>query len=177
MELPDEDAIYRQVGRSVVMFQALENEVLQLASYALDPEHTGRGRREAAGLWFGQLVSRTSEAVAAFLAEHRPADETDVRGRLDRLLADCGELARYRNRIVHSAYLFLEAGDDLVAVVRSDMTRGAGEDEVDFDQEALGEASFEEAMAKIAETAFGIGQCRLQLMHWYRPRDAGAGAT
>jgi hypothetical protein len=168
---PDEDAICRQVGRFVVMFQALESELLQLASYALDPDHTGRGRREAAGLWFGQLVSKTSEAVDAFLTEHRPADEMDVRGRLERLLADCRELAQHRNRVVHSAYLFLEGGDELVAIVRSDMTRGAREDEVEFDQEALNEASFEQAMTKIAETAFGIGQCRLQLIHWYRPRD------
>lgn len=172
-EPPDEDAIYRQVGRFVVMFQALENELVQLASYALDPEHSGRGRREAAGLPFGQLVSRTLEAVSAFLAEHRPADETDVGGRLDRLLDDCRQLARYRNRIVHSAYLFLEAGDELVAVVRSDMTPGHQEDEVEFDQEPVDGGSFEEAMTKIAETAFGIGQCRLQLIHW-SPRAGAA---
>jgi len=145
--------------------------LLQLASYALDPGHTGRGRREAAGLWFGQLVSKTAEAVDAFLAEHRPDDEMDVRARLDRLLEDCRELARHRNRVVHSVYLFLEGGEELVAIVRSDMTRGAQDDEVEFDQEALNEASFEQAMRKIAETAFGIGQCRLQLIHWYRPRD------
>lgn len=153
------------------MFQALENELLQLASYALDPDHTGRGRREAAGLWFGQLASKASEAVDAFLTEHRPADETDVRGRLGRLLADCRQLAQHRNQVVHSAYLFLEGGDDPIAIVRSDMTRGARDDEVEFDQEALNDASFEQTMTKIAETAFGIGQCRLQLIHWYRPRD------
>lgn len=95
----------------------------------------------------------------------------DVRGRLDRLLEDCRELARHRNWVVPSVYLFLEGGEELVAIVRSDMTRGAQDDEVEFDQEALNEASFEQAMRKIAETAFGIGQCRLQLIHWYRPRD------
>jgi hypothetical protein len=67
--------------------------------------------------------------------------------------------------------LFLEGRDELVAIVRSDMTRGAREGEVEFDQEGLNEASFEQAMTKIAETAFGIGQCRLQLIHWYWPRD------
>jgi hypothetical protein len=168
---PDEDAIYQQVGRFVVTFQALENELLQLASYALDPDQTGRGRHEAAGLWFGQLVSKTSEAVDAFLTEHRPADEMGVRGRLDGLLTDCRELGRQRNRVVHSAYLFLEGGDELVAIVRSDMTRGDRDNEVEFDQEALNETTFNRAMTSIAETAFGIGQCRLQLIHWYQPRD------
>lgn len=166
---PDEDAIYRQLGRFVVTFQALESELVQLAGFALDPDHTGRGRREAAGLWFGKLVDKTSDAVGAFLTEHRPADEMDVRGRLDVLLDACRQLAEYRNRVIHSAYLFLEGGDELIAIVRSDMTRGAREDEVEFDREVLHERSFDEAMTKVAETAFGIGQCRIQLIHWYRP--------
>lgn len=158
------------------MFQALETELVQLASFALDPDHAGQGRREAVGLSFGRLVGRTFEAVEAFLAVHRPADETDVCGRLDRLLTDCRELGRYRNRVVHSAYLFLESGGELAAVVRSDTSPGVGEDEVELDQEALDETSFGEAMGSIAETAFGLGQCRLQLIAWYRPRDAGEAA-
>lgn len=169
-DAPDEDAVYRQIGRFVVMFQVLEMELWQLAGYALDPGFTGSGRRDATGLSFGRIVSQTSEAVGKFLDEHRPADETNVRGRLDALLSDCREIARYRNRLVHSAYLFLEAGDKLVGIVRSDVSRGAQPDEVEFDHEALDGTSFNHEMSKIAQTAFGIAQCRLQLIHWYRPQ-------
>ena len=170
-EAADEDAVYRQIGRFVVMFQMLEAELWQLAGYALDPASTGRGRREVTGLSFGRLVSQTLSAVGAFLDEHRPADETNVRGRLDALLSDCREIARYRNRLVHSAYVFLEASDRLAAIVRSDVSRGAGPDQVELDQEALDGTSFDEEMTKIAETAFEIAQCRLQLIHWQRPAD------
>ena len=41
----------------------------------------------------------------------------------------------------------------------------------------LNEASFEETMVEIAETALGIGQCRIQLIHWYRPAIAARRAA
>jgi hypothetical protein len=165
----DEDAIYRELGRFVVTFQILENELLQLASFALDPQHIGHGRRAAANLWFGQLVDRTRTSVGEFLDEQR-VEEPEFRQGLNNLLTRCRELAHYRNRLVHSAFVFLESGEELFGIVRSYMTSEAEENEVELDQEMLREGSFEEAITEIAEVAFELGQCRLQLIHWYRPR-------
>jgi hypothetical protein len=165
----EEDAIYMQLGRFVVFFQALENQLFQLASFLLDPEHTGAGHHVAAGLKFGELVDQVSDSVGPFLRAHRGGDERDFRETLERLLARSRELAGYRNTVVHSAYVFLETGDELLAVVRSDMTPATQEDQVNLDQEALNDASFQKTMTEIAQTALGIGQCRLQLIHWYRP--------
>jgi hypothetical protein len=38
---PNEDAIYRQLGQFVVIFQALETQLVLLASYAIDPGNAG----------------------------------------------------------------------------------------------------------------------------------------
>jgi len=122
---------------------------LQLASFAIDPEHTGHGRRALAGLWFGQLVDKTAGSVGEFIDEHRQ-DEPEFRERLKALLGRCRELASYRNRVVHSAYVFMEAGDELVTVLRSDMRSRGPENDVEIDQELLREDSFEEAVAEIA---------------------------
>jgi hypothetical protein len=167
---PDEDVIYRELGRFVVAFQALANELFQLTSFSLDPEHAGHGRRALARVWFGDLVNRTWTNVNDFLNAHRGEDEeAEFRARLEALLAECRELARYRNSVVHSAYLFLEAADgELIGIVRSDMAEG-DDGEVELNQELLTEKSFDDAMGKIGEVAFGIGQCRVQLVHWYRP--------
>ena len=167
---PNEDAIYREVGLFVIAFQALQNQLFQLASFALDPEHAGHGRRAVAGLWFSDLVHRTAISVSDFL-DQRGMDEAEFRAHLEALLARCRELAHYRNRVVHSAYVFLEAGGELVGILRSDMSRGAEPDEVELDQELLHEESFKEAMNEIAEVAFWIGQCRIQLIGW-TGRDA-----
>jgi hypothetical protein len=59
--------------------QALENQLFQLASFALDPEHIGHGRRSVADLWFGRLVDKASTSVGHFLDEHGE-DEPEFSG-------------------------------------------------------------------------------------------------
>jgi hypothetical protein len=172
----DEDAIYRQLGRFVVTFQVLENQLVQLAGFALDPARAGfqarlgpdrAGRRRLVDeLWFGELVDETRRAVGDFLDQHR-GEEPEFREQLEVLLDRCREIARYRNKLIHSAYVFLEGGGELVGIMRSNLIAGAGDHEVDLDQEMLTEESFEAEMAEVAEVAFEIGQCRLQLIHWY----------
>jgi hypothetical protein len=70
--------------------------------------------------------------------------------------------------------VFLEGGDELVAILRSDMTRGAGKNEVELDQELLKEDSFKEVVSEIAQVAYEISQCHMQLIHWYKPERASA---
>jgi hypothetical protein len=163
---PDEDAIYRAVGLFVIVFQVLQSKLFQLASFALDPEHAGfQARRTLADLWFGGLVDRTATSVSDFL-DQRGRDEPEFRAHLEALLVRCRELAHYRNKVVHSAYVFLEGGGELLAILRSDMSKGAEPDEVELEQEWLHEDSFKEAMNEIAEVAFGLGQCHIQLIAW-----------
>jgi hypothetical protein len=96
-----EDAIYRDLGRYVVTFQHLQNELVQLASFALDPTHSGHGRRAVADLPFRKLITKTRTSVGQFLDEHR-GDEPEFREHLRDLLDRCGELADHRNKVVHS---------------------------------------------------------------------------
>jgi hypothetical protein len=164
-----EDAVYRDLGRYVVVFQALQNELVQLASFALDPTHSGEGRHQVAELRFGRLVKATRRSVHQFLDQHH-GEEPEFREHLEGLLQKCLDLAKHRNKVVHSTYLFMETMDDeLVAIVRSDMNKGAEPNEVDLDQEQLQEGSFDTAMGEIGEVAFQIGQCRTQLIAWYKP--------
>jgi hypothetical protein len=174
---PSEDAIYRQLGQFVVTFQALETQLVLLASYAIDPGHAGhharlppnrKGRRVlVSDLWFTTLVDETRKGVTAFL-DGQGREEPVFRDRLGELLDRCLEFGVYRNKVIHSAYLFLEAGGNLVAIVRSEMTEGLPEgSNVELDQEALAEDSFVAKMEEIGNVAFEIGQCRLQLIRWY----------
>ena len=136
---------------------------------------TRKGRRVlVSDLWFKDLVDAAREGVSAFLDEYRREEpafqqiEPEFRERVNDLLDQCLNLATYRNKVIHSAYLFLEGGGELVAIVRSDMSEGLPNgNTVELDQEVLTEDSFEVAMAEIANVAFEIGQCRLQLIHWY----------
>jgi hypothetical protein len=132
--------------------------LVQVASFALDPSHSGEGRHQVAGLRFGRLVKKTRRSVFGFLDEHR-GEEPQFRQRLEGLLEECRALAKHRNKVVHSTYLFMETMDDqLLAIVRSDMNKGAEPNEVEFDQEQLNEGSFDAAIREIGEVALAIGQ-------------------
>jgi hypothetical protein len=173
----DEDEIYRQLVRFEIFFKVLENQLVQLAGFArepatagfqarTDPSRTGR-RRLVDELLFSKLVDETARAVGAFLDEHG-AGESAFRDHLQELLVRCREIGRYRNKLVHSSYVFLEGGGALVGIMRSNMTTGIDENDVDLDQEMLTADSFNAEMAEIADAAFAIGQCRLHLIALYR---------
>ncbi len=159
----DEDAIYRQIGRFVVFFQSLESELISLTSLALDPESAGwNARPRLARLRFQELVDKTAPAVLAFTKEHR-GDVPEFQRRLEDLLARCRELARYRNGVIHSAYVHFEASDKVVAVVRSD-ARAPDE------HEYLDGESFNDALLAVAHVGFALAQCRVQLLQWHGRR-------
>lgn len=143
----------------------LENQIWQLGVLALGHRTSDRSRRQLTGLTFKELCERTQRAVYARLdALGRPAPE--YRARVEAVLERCDALREQRNRTVHSAYVFLEAGGELRGVMRSDLTRGPAPDGLEFDQEMLSESSFRGVTIELAATAFEVGQCRIQLIAW-----------
>jgi hypothetical protein len=56
-DVPDENAIYRQIGRPVVFFQLLENQVFPARNVCSRSQQTGKGKAAFADVWFKRLVS------------------------------------------------------------------------------------------------------------------------
>lgn len=161
----DLERMFCDIGRIVVLFQVLENQVWQLGVVALGLDDFDRSRRRLTGLAFKELCDRTGTAVFDRLdALGRPAHEyrRRVQGALDR----CDDLRMQRNQTVHSAYVFLEGGGELRGVLRSDITRGPAPDALEFDQELLTDTSFTGMTAQLASAAFELSLCRVQLIHW-----------
>jgi hypothetical protein len=167
-DLPlDPDGIYRQIGLVVVLFQSLENELMQICWLLTDPPYAPDGRRPLANLSFGHLVKEAAFRVDALIAR-RHLDDSPFRRDFHRgfqeLLEHCRALARLRNRIVHSAYVHLEGGGELQGILRSDMGVAADGEDVDFDQELLTTGSFDVVLDDLASTTFNLGQCKRQLI-------------
>ena len=87
------------------------------------------------------------------------------------MLDQCRLLARERNKIVESAYVFLEAEGAVAGIVRSDMRKEGEPNEVELDQEWPAEGSLDDVMRKVGEVGSEIRQCRLQLIAWHGPED------
>jgi hypothetical protein len=167
----DADAIYRQIGLFVVAFQSLESELMQICWLLSDPPYAPDGRKALAKLSFSELLGETRNRVDGLVAR-RGLDDSQFRRDFLRtfqeLLAHCRSIARHRNKIVHSAYVHLEGGGDLLGIVRSDMTRAADRNDVDFDRELLTATSFDAALKDLAWTGFRLGQSKMQLIAWIR---------
>jgi hypothetical protein len=175
-------AIYCDIGRYVVIFQALEGELLQICWLLAEPAYDPSAQAALAQMPFKRLVRETSVRIGTFRDE-RGLDDTEFRrgfwSRFHDLLAHCREIADLRNTIVHSAYVHLEAGGELHGILRSHMRAKPGAGEAEFDQEFLAARSFDQALRDLSLTTWHLGQCRMQLIHWRdRPRrDADRSST
>lgn len=165
----DEQAVYAEIGRYVVCFQALENELVLICWLCWDPPNGPEGRRDLADLSFSRLVGMTSERVHELLCRKR-LEDTEFRqrwrGNFDVTMDCCRSVARERNAILHSTYIHIEGGDELMGIVRSEMRRDPEGSGVTFDQEWLGPTSFEEPLRRLVETYLAVCHCKAQLLHW-----------
>ncbi len=172
----DPDDIYRQIGLVVVAFQTpLETTLMQIGWMATEPSHAADGRGALAEMGFSQLVTATARRVDAFVAGLDIGHDEFRRNFLSnfhQLLTSCRDVARQRNRTVHSAYIHIEGGDQLVGIMRSDMRKAADGPGVDFDQELLTPSSFDAFLQEIARVAIGLSHSKVQLAQWVRrPRS------
>jgi hypothetical protein len=87
------------------------------------------------------------------------------------LLDQCRLLARERNKIVQSAYVFLDAEGAVAGIVGSDIRKEGEPNEVELDQEWPAEGSLDDVVRKVGEVGSEIRQCQLQLIAWHRPKD------
>jgi hypothetical protein len=97
--------------------------------------------------------------------------------------ATCAEalhqLRRDRNRILHSAFIALKAGGEVVGLVRSNPRVTIDEEtgSVLYDQEILKPESFANEMRRMGEAAVFLNRAHVQLIHRFPHGDAQPGVA
>lgn len=167
----DTSALYQAIGEYVIAFQWLENRLWLAASFAEHPEQAGPSRWALVDLSMHPLIDRFERSLHDFVDQRAPEHAHSFKQRVSALAKASHDVRRQRNRLLHSAYIFLEAGDQIHGVVRSNLTwRGsANRQEPVFDQGSATPALFRDASKVAVETGFQIGLCYVQLIHWHRP--------
>jgi hypothetical protein len=161
----DADEIYRQLGIFVVSFQYVESKLAEICWLLTEPPYAEGERQPLAQLSYGQLVQETRRRIAAFVKRREP-ERPEFLKRSEGVLDECRDLGYLRNRIVHSAYVHLEAGGELHGIMRSNLRRHDPADAAEDDVEFLGPGSFAESLSGMAQTAFALVQLHLQLIRW-----------
>jgi hypothetical protein len=161
----DADAIYRQIGIYVVSFQYLEDLLFQICWFFSESPYSDIGRLRLVNKRFPALVGEAQRRVGDFLAADGRSDSDFVRNFCAHM-GECRKIERERNRVVHSAYIHLEGGGELLGIVRSDSGKARDRASVEFDRTYLTEKSLEVELKRLAEVISSVSVDLRQLTIW-----------
>lgn len=173
-----EDRIYQRIGEFAVSFQWIENKLREIGWYILDPqrkEWPPSGLRDLAN---EKLIDRVHQLFLEALPKCKlPSQlEADFRDSFTSTVNVLHELRRYRNRILHSAFIELKSGGEVQGLLRSDPKIQVDDEtgESLFNQEVLTPESFAKELRILAGAAVVLNRAYLQLIHRY-PSDVTQG--
>jgi hypothetical protein len=159
-----ESAHFQQLGKFVVLFQELENSLIEFISviadedYAVEilPAETEYPRLvESADVIFSRLVDRL----------RRPDLETKTR--FHKLMEKCLDIGVLRNRLIRSTYALLVRTGEVAALVQEEAKlKFKGGSRRQVIGEALSVESFEPYFQQIAEVLAELESFRLQAIEW-----------
>ncbi len=174
--MSDEGFVYQRIGEFTVSFQGLENKLREIGWFILDPDRKNWPPKGLRALTNEKLIDRVHELFLQALSPCKLGAELEADFKAS--FAACAEalhqLRRERNRILHSAFVELKAGGEVVGLMRSNPRLNVDEETGDvlYDQEMLTPESFAEEMRKMGEAAMFLGRAYLQLIHRYPHGDA-----
>jgi hypothetical protein len=175
----DETQVYRRIGEFVVSFQWLENRLREIGWFILDPSRRNWPpadlRDDSTAVLFNKVEKLFLDALPKCRLD--PEIETDFRVSFERYAVRFRNLRRARNKILHSAYIELKAGNEVHGLMRSNprLVRDSETGEPLFDQEMLSEHAFAFELEEMAHLAMFFNRCYLQLIHRFQLDDSAAG--
>lgn len=163
--------IYQRIGEFAVSFQWIENKLREIGWFIFDPERKEWPPKGLRNLTNYDLVNKVSDLFEEALPKCKLDQdlETEFAQAFGQIVKDLHQIRKDRNRILHSAFIEIEAGGDVQAIIRSNPRLGVDDEtgEATFDQEALTPESFASEMQKMAAIAQFLNRAYVQLIHRY----------
>lgn len=166
-----EEKIYQRIGEFAVCFQWIENKLCEIGWLILDPERSEWPPKGLRNITNEKLIDKVHELFIETLPTCELSSELEIE--FKESIVSCvktlHQLKRDRNRILHSAFVELKAGGELLGLVRSN-PRIKVDDETSetlFVQEYLTPDSFSKEMKKMAEAALFLNRVHTQLIARY----------
>lgn len=174
--MPEESIVYQRIGEFTVSFQWLENKLREIGWCILDPDRKDWQPKQLRSLTNEKLIDRVHDLFLQALPKCNLGLELerDFRESFSGCAMQLHQLRRDRNRILHSAFIELKAGGEVVGLIRSNPKLNVDEEtgEVLYDREMLTPESFEEEMHRMAEAAMFLNRAYMQLIQRLSHGDA-----
>ena len=164
----DTDKIYQRIGEFVVSYQWVEDKFRQIGWLILDPKRIDWPPKSLRNESSKDLIDKVAALYLDLIERLGPADRESKGRDFKSIVAGCHEMRKYRNNLLHSAFIEFKAGGEVVGLLRSNPKIKVDESSGDvlFDQEDLTEDAILEQIHKLADLAFPLGQHYMQLIAW-----------
>ena len=165
----DIDRAYRGIGEFVVTFQWIENKYREIGWFILDPDRKNWPPMKLRSETNEKLIDKVTALFLDLTRTYQFPNGQTQSADFEALRTEFHALRKFRNRLLHSTYIELKAGGELLGLLRSnpkvyvDTETG----EVMFDQEPFTEAVVHEEIKKVADAAFRLGGHYVQIIHWH----------
>lgn len=174
--MADEDLVYQRIGEFTVSFQWLENKLREIGWFIMDPDRKDWPPKGLRALTNEKLIDKVHELFLQALPRCKLGSEleADFRASFKACAEVLHQLRRDRNRILHSAFIELKAGGEVVGLMRSNLRLTIDEETGDvlYDQKMLTPESFANEMRKMGEAAMFLNRAYMQLIHRHPHDDA-----
>jgi hypothetical protein len=176
--LNHESIIYQRIGEFSVSFQWLENKLCEIGWFILDPDRLRWPPIGLRNLTNEKLVDKVHSLFETAIAKCNLAKdvETEFRDSFASAVNLLHQVRRDRNRILHSAFIELKAGGEVLALLRSSPRVETNDKtgETSFDKELLTAESFSAQMKMMGEIALILNRSYTQLISRYPSRELPA---
>ncbi|MCB0724192.1 MAG: hypothetical protein KDC73_05780 [Ignavibacteriae bacterium] len=165
------DKVYQAIGEFVVSFQWVENRFREIGGLILDPE-----RKNWPPLAFRNesnynLINKVKNHYMDLMGRLRGDNYTEYIDTLKKDFSDLVDkshsLREYRNDLLHSAFIELKTGDQILGMMKSNARFSPGDpSSYHLSPEPITVESIHLKTELLAEIAINLNRHYLQLIHW-----------
>lgn len=163
------DKAYRSIGQFVVTFQWIENKYREIGWIIIDPERKNWPPMALRTETNAKLIDKVTSLYLDLTNQYQFPNGREKVSEFEALRHEFHALRKFRNRLLHSTYIELKTGGEVLGLLRSNpkIEIDTESGEIIFDQEDFTEAVVNEKLKEVAEAAFRLGQHYLQIIHWF----------
>jgi hypothetical protein len=167
MEAKNISKIYQSIGEFVVTFQGIENRIRELGWLILDPERKTWPPTKLRNELNSDLIEEVIKLYCEFIDTINIDQKEDRKKDFKSLMDEFHEMRAYRNKLLHSAYLELKAGGEVVDLLRSNpkLKHDNITGEPIYDIEILTEQNISKNITKYADAVFNLNLHYTQIIH------------
>lgn len=164
----DTDKVYQRIGEYVVCFQWIEDKFRQIGWLILDPMKKEWPPTSLRNLSNYDLITKVESLFVDLVNKLDVKDRDERIQNFKAIVAGCHKLRQYRNNLLHSAYIELKGGGEVLGILRSNpkiKTDPATGEKV-FDQEDVRDEGISKHLEELGKLGIPLEQHYLQLIHW-----------